>query len=332
MSRDELNTNLEQARGAEQAANFLSAAHYYKEALKIARNLSDSASITLCKNKIVEMNQKAQKDFKRLSVRTELSKEQLEEIQKIVNSILDGDLETILQKIGVNPYLFPHIQRVEQSAQKTSPVILQMVSLSIIDSDGHLIRGGNNSNYAWIMKTYGIQQGMISELYLKRIFDGLIEKGFNENSLMSYLRSKDIFPENNLAVIATGVNRYFAGDYVSALHILIPQFENVFLLLSERLGIDIIALNRGKEISTQLKTLSVEYLSSEPFQNKWGRDFCEQIKFVLFEPLGYMLRHKVSHGQITVAECTPQMANLIMYFFLVLAAIVTKKHEDSVIS
>lgn len=317
MSKDELNTNLERAQEAENSKDFFSAAHHYKEALEIARNLGDSVSITLCKNKVVEMNQKSKDAFKELNVETQVPNE---EINKVVNLILEGDLNTILKRISAHPFLFPKIQQVEESARKSMPISYQIASLSTISQEGHLIKGGDDGNHSWIMQMYGMQQGFITEFYLRRVFDGLTGKGFSEESLVAYLRSRGTFPENNLAIISTGINRYFARDYVSALHILIPQFENVFLFISEGLGIDVVALNRGRDISTQLKTLSVEHLNSEAFQSKWHRDFCEQIKFVLFEPLGYVLRHKVAHGQITIAECTPQMTNLVLYFFLVLAA------------
>ena len=47
MNGDDLNTNLKQAQDAENASDFFSAAHYYKEALGIARSMGDSVSITL---------------------------------------------------------------------------------------------------------------------------------------------------------------------------------------------------------------------------------------------------------------------------------------------
>ncbi len=324
MSKDELDRNIRQAQDAENSADFFSAAHYYKAALEIARNLNDSTSITLCKGKVVEMNQKSKDSFRELKVETQIPNE---EINKVVNSILEGDLDTILKKIGVHPFLFPKMQQVEESSQKNMPISYQLASLSTISQDGHLVRGGSDGNYSWTMQMYGMQQGFITELYLKKIFDGLGERGLNEESLIAYLQSRGTFQENNLGIIAIGINRYFAGDYISALHILIPQLENTFLFMSERLGVDVIALNRGKDVSTQFKTLSVEHLNSETFQSKWNRDFCEQLKFVLFEPLGYMLRHKIAHGQITAVECTPQMTNLVLYFFLVLAARVEIKQQ-----
>jgi hypothetical protein len=213
------------------------------------------------------------------------------------------------------------MKQVEESAQKNTPIFYQIANLSTISTDGHLVRGGSDGNFSQIMQMYGLQQGFITQFYLRRIFDGLLQqKGLNGENLMAYLRSKNTFPENNLAIMSVGINRYFAKDYVSALHTLIPQFENIFLFISEKFGIDIVALNRGRDISTQLKTLSIEHLNTEVFQSKWHRDFCEQLKFVLFEPMGYMLRHKVAHGQISKDECNYNTVNLIFYFFLVLAA------------
>lgn len=313
----EFDTNLAEAKKSEDTGEFFVAAHHYKIALESARNLGDSQSVTLCKNKIVEMNQKSKSEFKEFSFEQKIPND---EIDKVVNFFLEGELEEILKKIGSHPSLLPKIQQVEQSAKKTMPISYQIASISTISEEGHLLKGGSDGYHSWFMKIYGFQQGLITELCLKKVFSGLPEKGFNGEKLWAYLLKKRIFPKNNLEIIAVGLDRYFAGDYVSALHILTPQFESVFLYLSEKIGIDIVALNRGKEISTQTKTLSVDQLSSDKFQSKWGKDLCEQIKFVLFEPLGYMLRHKIAHGQIVKGECSFEMANLILYFYLVLVA------------
>jgi hypothetical protein len=104
------------------------------------------------------------------------------------------------------------------------------------------------------------------------------------------------------------------------LHILIPKLEALFLNLSEKLGIDVIGLNREKEISTQTKTLSETHLDSPAFKNVWGEDLCEQLNFVLFRPLGYKLRHKVAHGEILFGECNYSSATLILFFYIMLLA------------
>lgn len=317
MSKEDLKIKLEEAKNAENTGDFFSASFHYKNATEIARNLGDSVMITFCKNKIVEMNLKPSSAYNEIGFEHQIP---TEEIDKVVNPIITGGLEDVLKKVGKHPALLPKIQQVEASAKKTMPISYQIASLSTISTDGHLVKGGADGNTAWTIKMYSIHQGLITELYLSRIFKSLVGKGLDEKSLLDYFRNTGIFPEDNLEIITVGINRYFAEDYVSSLHILIPQFENIFLYVSGLVGIDIVALNRGIEVSTQLKTLSSEYLTSTAFQDKWGRDLCEQIKFVLFEPLGYTLRHKIAHGQISKKECTLSNANLILYFFLVLSA------------
>jgi hypothetical protein len=317
MNKEEMNEQLKKAKEAETTSDFFKAAHFYKEAVEIAKNLGDSDSIILCKKKIIEMNQKSKKEFRELHVEQNIPKE---EIDKIIGPILEGSTEDVLKKIGIHPFLFPNFKQVEDSAKKSIPLSHQIADLSCISPEGHLVKGGSDGDYSWGMLIYGIHQGLITNLYLDKVFSGLKGKGINEISLIEHLRSRNIFSKNNLDIISVGIERYFKGDYESAIHILIPQFENVFLDMSEKIGIDVISLNRGKEISTQLKTLSIEHLSSENFQKEWGRDFCEQLKFVLFEPLGYILRHKVCHGQITKEECNVQTVNLLLYFYLVIAS------------
>ena len=145
MSKEEPNTNLKQAQDAENAADFFSAAHYYKKALELARDSGDSQTVIFCKNKVVEMNQKSKEVFKELNVEQEVPNE---EINKVVYSILEGDLEIVLKKIGSHPFLFPKMQQVEESAKKSVPISYQIASLSAISPGGHLVKGGSDGNYS----------------------------------------------------------------------------------------------------------------------------------------------------------------------------------------
>lgn len=318
--RTELDTELETAKNQERVGEFFVAAHHYKKALELARDLGDSVSITLCKNKVIETNKKSKSEFKEVSFEQQVSEE---DIEKDVAPIVEGDLITVLRTIGVYPFLYPNYEQIK--ANTKMPVTFALASVSVISEDGHLVKGGTDGSHSWLMKTYAIHQGFINGIYLPRIFKRLITKGLSEQSLTEYLKSTGIFPEENLKIILIGINRYFARDYVSALHILVPQFENVFLFLSEKLKIDVVALNRGIEVSTQNKTLSAELLGKDAFQDVWGKNLCEQLKFILFDQLGYTLRHKVAHGYIKAEECNEEAANLALYLFLVLAARIGRK-------
>lgn len=79
-------------------------------------------------------------------------------------------------------------------------------------------------------------------------------------------------------------------------------------------------------VSTRTKVLSDTHLNSSEFRSIWGDDLCEQIKHVLFAPLGGKLRHKIAHGEIAPEECNQSNTELVIYFFLVLASRVEIKH------
>lgn len=326
MATDDLEQTIKEADAKAASGDFLGAAFLYKDALRIARGLNDSEKITYCKQKLVESNQKATEQMQEHSVKQVVP---TEEIDQIINPILDkGDLASVLKLIGVHPAFYPTFKNVKASAKKTMPATFHFASLSTISPEGHSVKGGENPEHHWLMSMYGMNQGIILQLYLLRLFQELKEKkGLNKESFIKYLKDTKIFPEDFLIIMEVGIERYFAGDYISALHIFIPQFESVFLSLSEKLGIDIVALNQTAEISTRTKVLSDRHLSSESFVKVWGEDLCKQVEFILFEPMGYKLRHRIAHGEIRAEECNLANTTLMLYLFLVLSARIERKEQ-----
>ncbi len=324
---EDLQTKLDGAKEAENSEDFFRASFFYKDALASALKVGNSETIKLCKNKVVEMNKKSiasGKDFKEFSFTQELPEDKKKVHEEFIAKFLkQGDLKTILRAIGRHQFFFPKVADVQQSANKTMPISYQIASLSTISNDGHTLRGSSDGNYAWFMKMYEINQQLAMLLYVGRIIYELMENkpnGINLNikELSDYFYNAGIFDERNLKIILIGLQKYFDRDYISALHILVPQFENVFLKISEKLGIDIVALDQKQGLATRTKTLSENYLDSEEFKKVWGEDFCRQIKFVLFEQMGYRIRHKIAHGEIEPTECNFENTTLILYFYLVL--------------
>ncbi len=264
------------------------------------------------------------KNFKEVSFTQELPEDKKKAHEEFINKFLNqGDLKTILRAIGKHPFFFPKVADVQKTTNKTIPISYQIASLTTISNDGHTLRSSSDGNYAWFMKMYDMNQQLIMMLYVGRIIYELMENKPNENSLtvdalLDYFNNSKIIEEGNLKIISVGLQKYFDKDYISALHILVPQFESVFLKISERCGIDIVALDQKQGITTRTKTLSEYYLDSDEFKRVWGKDFCRQIKFILFEQLGYKIRHKIAHGEITKEECNFQNTTLILYLYLVL--------------
>lgn len=336
MNQKPLQNEIDEAKKAEEAEDFFRASLLYKDTLSSAIKSNNSEKIKFCKNKVVEMNKKliaSGKDFKEIFFTQELPEDKKKEHEKFIATFLNqSDLKTILRAIGKHSFFFPKIADVQQSANKTMPISYQIASLTTISNNGHTLRGSSNGNYAWFMKMYDMGQQLVMSLYVGRIIYELMKNKPNENNLTidtlaDYFNNSGIIEEGNLKIISVGLQNYFDKDYISALHILVPQFESVFLKISESCGIDIVALDQKQGIATRTKTLSEYYLDSNEFKKVWGEDFCRQIKFILFEQLGYRIRHKIAHGEITKEECNFQNTTLILYLYLVLLSRVNIKSE-----
>lgn len=337
MNKDDLTIKLETARKTEATGNFFSAAFLYKDALELAVKLQNSKAIKLCKNKIVEMNKKSiasGKDFKEVEFTHQFSKKNQETLKNIVEKILGLEsIDIILKVIGEHPYFFPKVNEVEKLADKTIPVTYQFATLSTISDEGHSVRGSSLGRYSWFMHMYDLSQQLIMDMYLDRIMSMLKNNDLSKNKLTfkklsDYFSKSKIIDSKKLEIILVGLERYFKKDYVSAMHILVPQFEAVLLDIAQRCGIDIVALDPKMDTATRTRVLSEHHLESSEFINLFGEDFCRQVKFILFEPLGYKIRHKIAHGEISPEACNFRNANLILYLYLVLLARVSLKNPQ----
>ena len=333
MKRDDLTSTYEQAKSAENNGNFFNAAAFYKEALELALKANDSKLIKLCKSKVVEMNKKSidsGNDYKEVEVSVDISDEDQKAIKANIEKVIGlNDIKKILEAIGCIPWFCPDIQEIERQTNKSMPIFYQFGNLQTVNDTGHSLSGGSDPKYSWFMDTYNRSQQFIMRIYLNRIFYMLIkDKKLTVNELSEYFSKSGLFDPDQLKIVDVGLAKYFEEDYVSALHILVPQFEFFLLHCARRLGISTVVLDTKRDVATRTLTLSENHLDFDEFKNVFGENFCKQVKFILFEPLGYKIRHKIAHGEISPDECNFQTVTLILYLYLFLLGRISTKKES----
>lgn len=326
---DELKEALKIALDAEISGEFFSAGFFYKNVLELSIKEENSYITKVAKNKIVEMNKlsiSSGKDYKTLEVEHKLKKENIEQIELFIQSFLKlPTLNEALVMLSAHPYLNVSMNGLRKTNTKV-PLTLQIFNHATISDSGHILRGSSDGNKAWFMSLYSMSLQMMSGLYLQRLFNELSLNGINgetlnKESLFSFFENNSIFPIETLKILNIAIERYYSKDHISCMHILVPQFESLFLHLSERLGIDVVVAETRESIATRTKILSERDLDSESFQKIWGEDFCQQIKFILFDSLGYKLRHKIAHGEIKEKECNFENSTLILHLYLKLTQV-----------
>ena len=325
MNTSNLESKIIEAQEAETNGNYMAAASYYKEALQTARELQESKSIKFCKTKLVELNKKSLVEMKKLEVTHEFTDQEQKWIKDFIIVFLkQSDKSISLRFIGLTPYLMPKVSDVKNMS-KDMPIFYLFGNTNTISEEGHNIRGGSENNISWYMQMYKISIENITVLNICKILYMLM---YNNNysmnmkitELTDYFSRSKIIDGKKLKIVLTGIKKYYKKDYITALHILVPQFEALLLNVAQKNGIDVIALERDKNPSTRLVVLSEQHLKKDEFKKLFGEDFCQQVQFVLFEPLGFRLRHKIAHGEITEDECNFSNTTLIIYLYLVLMA------------
>jgi len=295
--------------------NYMSASFHMASALKLFGEAGDKHGITESKKLLIEYNRKAEEQMQDHEFSVELDDKTRNALQEVLESLTKSKkLGENLELIAKSYALVPSLKVAQKNAKEIVPVTAQLVTHYGIGDEGHLA-SLDNYEESWFAENYNFGMNM-SRMLLNSIFSKLIlNKQFNEKNIMGIVASKEIFNGEYLLKLKIGLERRFAGDYFSSLHILVPLFEKTFMSLSGLVGLDNIAYN-GKTISTRNTMLSSDILMSKEYQAMWGEDFCYMLNFFLLDAGGYRFRHKIAHGDITVSECNFTSFNLMIFFIL----------------
>ena len=123
-----------------------------------------------------------------------------------------------------------------------------------------------------------------------------LEFNFLKEDLDLLVKENTIVPEERKNIIQEGLFLALKGDYYKAVHILVPQFENILRNLTEKLGeaidtIDQNGITKFRSLTTILKSEKVnEYL---------GENLIFLLRGLLVEPFGSNIRNEIAHGIVT---------------------------------
>jgi hypothetical protein len=169
-----------------------------------------------------------------------------------------------------------------------------------------------------------------SNLILSQLFYRLQQKGLDAAGLLDYFDEWGLIDEDNLVLIGIGLERYFARDYASALHILVPQYEDIVRTLFDRAGYPVIR-QRNKVKGWEIEPFGT-FLSHKFVEDALGNNLLEYIRLVLTEPTGWNLRNLIAHGLLSPGSCTRLEADTVLHLYLILTIFDIEKRPAAVTS
>lgn len=138
---------------------------------------------------------------------------------------------------------------------------------------------------------------------------GMIRPALDAMQLESYLTLYDfrhlsthagIVPRDRIDVVAKALHAGYCGDYVQAIHILVPQFENMVRVVLQDAGAHTTTHDAdGLDMEAGLSTLVLRQQMNDIF----GEDLTFTIRSIMCEQEGPNLRNAVAHGMADDSLC-----------------------------
>lgn len=299
----------------------------YRQAAAAYRSLGMTADLDRIKVKLKEAGEVAEVDMQEHSGSVLIDKE---EVEKVIGPVLAGTLEEGLSNLAMDEIWVPNVAEAVRQGEEFAE---KYVFASLV-SRMHL----RNRNIASVPETdeqikrerfveqYQFSMEFIASLYLKPILDRMIERfGLDADKLVEFL-ADSIIDDDKLKLLHVGFERYFAGDYVSAIHVLTPHLEDILRRLLEKIKKPTTTLRKGTTFHEIDLGIVLDLLGK---LSAFQPNLIEYYKVFLMEQSGYNLRNRVGHGLVSPDECNDTRAVILIHSLLTLKRFVLRASPAS---
>lgn len=243
-----------------------------------------------------------------------------EEIDKIIEGFISSDVQISLDKIAYSNDLIPKITVIEDLVDKLSKEFpLQgLISKGLLNDGKKVVETTTEEDNKTINfnSNYMHHLNINVELLLKAIFDKLIsEFEISTEDFMQKFSKWELLDNKNVPFIEHGISRFLEKDYLSALHILVPQFESTVRRMFSKAGYSTTSIRKG---NTQQEVTFNEFLLRDDVKSTLGNDVHKLIQIVMVEQSGLNLRNEIAHGLIELSNINYTKCILVIYLFLIL--------------
>ncbi len=140
-----------------------------------------------------------------------------------------------------------------------------------------------------------------------------LEHRVTEEDLICIIKQSVILPPGRELLFSKGLIAGFNNDYITALHILIPQVEHFVRYHLKMAGEKTSTLDsNGIETENGLSTL----IQKETVKKIFGEDLAFELEVLFCDSRGLNLRNNIAHGLIDQAICNSRYGIYAWYLIL----------------
>jgi hypothetical protein len=277
-------------------------------------NLKDEADQVAVQ--LREYARKGAAEMKPISVSIPVDRE---ELAQFLDGMTAGNLETAMVRLIV--HFIPNKKATQKQVldlAKNAP-LQSMVSQTLVDHEGRPVAGlAPVAEALDAHVVHQISQNMkFSAMFLRMNIEKLIaDKHLTAQAALDYVYRSPLFEEEQRPVITAGLQAFFEGQWLIAIHLLVPQIEKAVRNLVGGSGRP--TLKKGRQDgSLMLKTLD-ELLREEIITTVLGDDTVCYLKTLLTDQRGWNVRNNVCHALIPASHFGPTLADRLFHTLLVL--------------
>ncbi len=220
----------------------------------------------------------------------------------------------------------PSLDDMIQELQEESIVIHKTVSVQVfneIDPRGKFDPCSKELNRFYARNRLCYWTCLCEFLY-SNVFRDLITTGLTIDNVISFINFRISLNSNENFFLKKGLTYYFDNQFIAAIHILLPQLEQIIrrLVTEEYPHLGLLQFKPNDVVIFQ-KLFDI-VTTEESFQ-LFGPNFCEFIKSNLIDPNHRNIRNDVLHGFVGKTFFTEEVAFLILWIFLMLSEIIPQK-------
>jgi hypothetical protein len=291
--------------------NALASLAMYLDAEREFQNLGRRIDIDRLRVKLSNAGRLTEKGMHAVSAKIEIRDS---EIEQFVKPLLAPTLKETLERVSATSCFVPNLTSTKERVGKLREEFPLAFLFPRIDvRDGHVITSSSEeTELADVALTDELVRGIqLSTIFIRYLFEKLRKDyALSSTSIQDHFREWGLCANRNLELLDIGTRHYFDEDYVSAMHILVLQFEDVLRNILQRAGRPV-THSGGAIVLSSL-------LSDEVFGRVAGPNLKRYYQVLLSEPSGMNLRNILAHGLMEAKDMNRATVELVLYALLTL--------------
>jgi lysyl-tRNA synthetase class 1 len=261
-------------------------------------------------------------DLKQVSVMVELTQEEQEELANFVEQLVGGnDLGAALGRIAAffTPKVKDERKLLEQL--RVDAPLMSIIPINILASDGHTTAKINSLDedpdgrlHKQLAETVGFYQPFLADTLAK-----LRERyAPTTENVLDFLCQSPLFAESRNGLLRDGLLAYEQEDFVKAIHVLVPQVEDILRNFLGHLGRPTLKTIRNHPGIMDAKSMN-DILNDERIRTVLTENLWRYLEVVYIDKRGMNLRNDLAHGLLAPNAFNRHVADRVFHTLLALS-------------